>query len=73
MAVEIKAGTEERQRRTRCVQGQAGEAPHLLKAFTADGPQVSGKEYKISGSFPVGLTQENAKIAKIIATRGPKA
>ena len=44
-----------------------------LKAFKADDPRLSGKEYKISGSFESGLSQENAKkIAKIIRDEGPK-
>ncbi len=44
-----------------------------LKAFKADDPRLSGKEYKISGTFQSGLSQENAKkIAKIIRDEGPK-
>ena len=74
MSVEIISGTEERATaaldvfRDKLVKRQIS-----LKAFKADDPRLSGKEYKISGAFQAGLSQENAKkIAKIIRDEGPK-
>jgi uncharacterized protein YajQ (UPF0234 family) len=74
LSVEITAGTEERAKaaldvfRDKLVKRQIS-----LKAFTADDPRVSGKEYKISGTFQSGLSTENAKkLAKIVRDEGPK-
>ncbi len=74
MSVEIEAGTEERALaaldvfRDKLIKRQIS-----LKAFKADDPRLSGKEYKIAGTFQAGLSTENAKkIAKIIRDEGPK-
>ncbi|MCU0280112.1 MAG: YajQ family cyclic di-GMP-binding protein [Candidatus Nanopelagicales bacterium] len=74
LSVEIVAGTEERASaaldvfRDKLVKRQIS-----LKSFKADDPRVSGKEYKIAGSFQAGLSTENAKkIAKLIRDEGPK-
>ncbi|MEZ5186748.1 MAG: YajQ family cyclic di-GMP-binding protein [Candidatus Nanopelagicales bacterium] len=74
LAVEIKAGTEERAAAALDVFRDKLVKRHIsLKSFTADEPRVSGKEYKIAGSFQAGLSTENAKkIAKIIRDEGPK-
>jgi cyclic-di-GMP-binding protein len=74
LSVEIKAGTEERAVAAADVFRDKLVKRHIsLKAFTADEPRVSGREYKIAGSFQSGLSQENAKkIAKIIRDEGPK-
>ena len=45
-----------------------------LKAFKAGDPRVSGKEYKITGDFKSGISQEQAKkINKLIKDEGPKS
>jgi uncharacterized protein YajQ (UPF0234 family) len=74
LAVEIIAGTEERALAALDVFRDKLVKRHIsLKAFKADDPRLSGKEYKISGTFQSGLSQENAKkIAKIIRDEGPK-
>ena len=44
-----------------------------LKALKSEEPKSSGKDYKLTGSFENGLTQDNAKkVAKIIRDEGPK-
>jgi uncharacterized protein YajQ (UPF0234 family) len=44
-----------------------------LKALTTEDPKASGKEYKLTGSFENGLSQDNAKkVAKIVRDEGPK-
>jgi cyclic-di-GMP-binding protein len=44
-----------------------------LKSFTSGDPQVSGKEYRITGSIEQGIPDEKAKaIAKKIRNDGPK-
>ena len=74
LSVEITAGTEERATAALEVFRDKLVKRHIsLKAFSPDEPRLSGKEYKISGTFQSGLTQENAKkIAKIIRDEGPK-
>lgn len=74
MSVEIQSGTEERALAALDVLRDKLVKRHIsLKAFKADDPRLSGKEYKISGVFESGLSQENAKkIAKIIRDSGPK-
>jgi uncharacterized protein YajQ (UPF0234 family) len=74
LAVEIKAGTEERATAALDVFRDKLVKRHIsLKAFTAGEPRLSGKEYKIAGSFQSGLSTENAKkLAKIIRDEGPK-
>ena len=45
-----------------------------LKSFEADEPRSSGKEYKISGTFKAGISQEQAKkLGKLIRDEGPKS
>ncbi len=74
MAVEVVSGTEERALAAVDVLRDKLVKRHIsLKAFTAGEPRLSGKEYKIAGSFESGLSQDNAKkIAKIIRDEGPK-
>jgi len=74
LAVEITASTEERALAALDVFRDKLVKRHIsLKAFKAEDPRLSGKEYKIAGSFQSGLSQENAKkIAKIIRDEGPK-
>ena len=74
LSVEIKAGTEERALAALDVFRDKLVKRHIsLKSFSADDPRVSGKEYRIAGTFQSGLSQENAKkIAKIIRDEGPK-
>ena len=44
-----------------------------LRSLTTTDPRVSGREYKIEGTFEDGLSTENAKkIAKIVRDEGPK-
>jgi len=74
MGIEVVSATEERSLAALDVLRDKLVKRHIsLKAFKADEPRLSGKEYKISGSFESGLSQENAKkIAKIIRDEGPK-
>ncbi|MEI2785568.1 MAG: YajQ family cyclic di-GMP-binding protein [Candidatus Nanopelagicales bacterium] len=74
MSIEVVSATEERSLAALDVLRDKLVKRHIsLKAFKADDPRLSGKEYKISGSFESGLSQENAKkIAKIIRDEGPK-
>ena len=74
MSVEVVSGTEERAVAALEVFRDKLVKRHIsLKAFKADDPRLSGKEYKISGVFEAGLSQENAKkIGKIIRDEGPK-
>ena len=45
-----------------------------LKSFEAQDPRSSGKEYKISGTFKAGISQEQAKkLGKLIRDEGPKS
>ena len=74
LAVEITASTEERALAALDVFRDKLVKRHIsLKAFKAEDPRLSGKEYKIAGSFQSGLSQENAKkISKLIRDQGPK-
>jgi len=74
MSIEVVSATEERSLAALDVLRDKLVKRHIsLKAFKAEDPRLSGKEYKISGSFESGLSQENAKkIAKIIRDQGPK-
>ncbi len=74
MSIEVVSGTEERSLAALDVLRDKLVKRHIsLKAFKAEDPRLSGKEYKISGTFESGLSQENAKkIAKIIRDEGPK-
>ncbi len=45
-----------------------------LKAFKHDPPQVSGKEYRISGTLQQGIPQDVAKkLTALIRDKGPKS
>ena len=45
-----------------------------VKSFEAGDPRASGKEYKISGTFKAGISQEQAKkLGKLIRDEGPKS
>ncbi len=74
LSVELVSATEERVLAALDVFRDKLVKRHIsLKAFTAGDPRLSGKEYKVSGTFQAGLSQENAKkIAKIIRDEGPK-
>ena len=74
LAVEITSSTEERAAaalevfRDKLVKRQLS-----LKSLKADDPRSSGKEYKISGTFKAGISQEQAKkLGKLIRDEGPK-
>lgn len=74
MSIEIVSSTEERCLAASDVFRDKLVKRHIsLKAFKADEPRLSGKEYKIGGTFQSGLSQENAKkISKVIRDQGPK-
>jgi len=75
LAVEITSGTEERARAALDVfQEKIIKRGMSLKSFEADDPRSSGKEYKISGTFKAGISQEQAKkLGKLIRDDGPKS
>jgi uncharacterized protein YajQ (UPF0234 family) len=72
--VELTAGTEERVVAALDVfREKLVKRSISLKSLTADDPRASGKEYKISGTFADGITQEQAKkVGKLIRDEGPK-
>ncbi len=74
LAVEITSGTEERAKAALEVFREKIIKRGLsLKSFEADDPRSSGKEYKISGTFKAGISQEQAKkLGKLIRDEGPK-
>jgi uncharacterized protein YajQ (UPF0234 family) len=74
LSVEITSGTEERATAALDVfESKLIKRGISLKAFDADEPRSSGKEYKIAGSFSSGITTEQAKkVAKLIRDEGPK-
>ena len=44
-----------------------------LKALKSEEPKASGREYRLTGTFENGMSQENAKkVAKIVRDEGPK-
>jgi uncharacterized protein YajQ (UPF0234 family) len=75
MGVEITSGTEERAKAALEVFREKLIKRGLsLKSFDAQDPRSSGKEYKISGTFKDGISQEQAKkIGKLIRDEGPKS
>lgn len=75
LAVEITSGTEERAKAALEVFREKIIKRGLsLKSFEADEPRSSGKEYKISGTFKAGISQEQAKkLGKLIRDEGPKS
>jgi uncharacterized protein YajQ (UPF0234 family) len=75
MSVEITSGTEERAKAALEVFREKIIKRGLsLKSFEADDPRSSGKEYKISGTFKAGISQEQAKkLGKLIRDEGPKS
>jgi uncharacterized protein YajQ (UPF0234 family) len=75
LAVEITSGTEERARAALDVfQEKIIKRGLSLKSFEADDPRSSGKEYKISGTFKAGISQDQAKkLGKLIRDDGPKS
>ena len=75
LAVEITSGTEERAKAALEVFREKLIKRGLsLKSFEADEPRSSGKEYKISGTFKAGISQEQAKkLGKLIRDEGPKS
>ena len=75
LAVEITSGTEERAKAALEVFREKIIKRGLsLKSFEADDPRSSGKEYKISGTFKAGISQEQAKkLGKLIRDEGPKS
>ncbi len=75
LGVEITSGTEERAKAALDVFKEKIIKRGLsLKSFDAEDPRSSGKEYKITGTFKAGITQEQAKkIGKLIRDEGPKS
>ena len=75
LAVEITSGTEERAKAALDVfQEKLIKRGLSLKSFEAQDPRSSGKEYKISGTFKAGISQEQAKkLGKLIRDEGPKS
>ena len=73
--VEITSGTEERVKAALDVFLEKLVKRGLsLKSFDHGDPRVSGKEYKINGTFKDGISQEQAKkINKLIRDEGPKS
>ncbi|MEI6361653.1 MAG: YajQ family cyclic di-GMP-binding protein [Actinomycetes bacterium] len=74
LSVEITSGTEERAKAALEVFREKIIKRGLsLKSFEADDPRSSGKDYKISGTFKAGISQEQAKkLGKLIRDEGPK-
>lgn len=74
LGVEITSGTEERAKAALDVFREKIIKRGLsLKSFEAEDPRSSGKEYKITGTFKAGISQEQAKkIGKLIRDEGPK-
>lgn len=75
LGVEITSGTEERAKAALDVfQEKLVKRGLSLKSFEAGEPRSSGKEYKITGTFKAGISQEQAKkIGKLIRDEGPKS
>ena len=75
LGVEITSGTEERAKAALDVfQEKIIKRGLSLKSFEAEDPRSSGKEYKITGTFKAGISQEQAKkIGKLIRDEGPKS
>lgn len=75
LGVEITSGTEDRAKAALDVFREKLVKRGLsLKSFEAEDPRSSGKEYKISGTFKAGISQEQAKkIGKLIRDEGPKS
>jgi uncharacterized protein YajQ (UPF0234 family) len=75
LGVEITSGTEERAKAALDVfQEKLIKRGLSLKSFEAQDPRSSGKEYKISGTFKAGISQEQAKkLGKLIRDEGPKS
>ncbi len=74
LSVEIVSSTEERAAAALEVfRSKLVKRGISLKAFDADDPRPSGREYKIAGTFSSGLTTEQAKkIAKLVRDEGLK-
>ena len=75
LGVEITSLTEERAKAALDVfQEKIIKRGLSLKSFEAQDPRASGKEYKITGTFKAGISQEQAKkIGKLIRDEGPKS
>jgi uncharacterized protein YajQ (UPF0234 family) len=75
LGVEITSGTEERAKAALDVfKDKIIKRGLSLKAFDAEEPRASGKEYKIAGTFKAGISTEQAKkLAKLIRDEGPKS
>ncbi|MDQ1667207.1 MAG: cyclic-di-GMP-binding protein [Actinomycetota bacterium] len=73
--IEMKANSEERVKAILDVfQNKLIKRGISLKALKAGDPQLSGKEYRLTGEIEAGISQENAKkISKIIRDEGPKS
>jgi len=72
--VEIRANSEERAKAALDVfQTKLVKRGVSLRSLTSTDPRLTGKEYRIEGSFTDGLSAENAKkIAKIVRDEAPK-
>ena len=75
LAVEITSSSEERAKAALDVfQEKLIKRGISLKAFDAQDPRASGKDYKIAGTFKAGISQEQAKkLGKLIRDEGPKS
>ncbi len=75
LAVEITSSSEERAKAALDVfKEKLIKRGISLKAFDAQDPRASGKDYKIAGTFKAGISQEQAKkLGKIIRDEGPKS
>ena len=75
LGVEITSLTEERAKAALDVfQEKIIKRGLSLKSFEAQDPRASGKEYKISGTFKAGISQDQAKkLGKLIRDEGPKS
>lgn len=75
LAVEITSSSEDRAKAALEVfREKLVKRSISLKSFEAGEVRQSGKEYKISGTFKAGISQEQAKkIGKLIRDEGPKS
>ncbi len=74
LGIELRASTEERVAAALDVfKEKLVKRSISLKSLEAEEPRVSGKQYRISGKFKAGISQEQAKkLGKLIRDEGPK-
>ncbi len=75
LGIEITSSTEERAKAALDVfKEKLVKRGVSLKSLDAGEPRLSGKEYKIAGTFKAGISQEQAKkLNKLIRDEGPKS